>query len=241
MDNNNLDEAPQIRYVNEYKKVGEIFKLKRFGEGTYFDRLLLQTFVTLILIAVLLLISNVNTVVTNNISKGVKEVVSWNISLNGAIDTFKNINNIIPKAKKTLGIVDETAEVTFIMPVDGLVTSPFGERIHPVFNTAKFHTGIDIDSDIGTPIKSSTFGKVIKVGEDDTNGKYVKVKSGKYEVLYAHCNTTLVKENQVVDQGDILAEVGDTGIASGPHLHFEIQIDGQATDPMAILSSAVIQ
>lgn len=241
MDDRNFDEVPQIRYVNEYKKVGDMFKFKGFGERTYFDKLLLQTFVTLIIVAVLLLINNVDTVLTNNISKGVKEVVSWNISLSSAVDTFKNIRTMIPDAKKTLGLAEEDVSVTFVMPVEGVITSPFGERVHPVFNTTKLHTGIDIDAEIGTPIKSATNGIVKEVGEDEYNGKFVRVSVGKYEVIYAHCHKTLVKKGQKVTQGDVLAEVGDTGIVSGPHLHFEIQEEGKPVNPLERLHGASIQ
>lgn len=241
MDNNNFDEVPQIRYVNEYKKAGDLFRFKRYGERTYFDKLLLQTFVTLIIVALLLLINNVNTVLTNNISKSVKEVISWNISFSKAVDTFKNIKTMIPEAKKTLGVEQDNTPVTFILPLEGVVTSPFGERIHPVFNTAKFHTGMDIDAKIGTPIKSSTKGKVKEVGEDEYNGKFVRVVSGQYEVVYAHCFKTLVKQGQKVEQGDIIAEVGDTGIASGPHLHLEIQQNGQPINPADVLNNTGVQ
>lgn len=241
MDNKNFEETPQIKYVNEYKKVGDIFRFKRFGERTYFDKLLLQTFVTLIIVAMLLLINNVDTVLANNISKSVKEVVSWNISLDTAMDTFKNIKTIIPNTKKTLGIEEDNSDITFIMPIEGVITSPFGERTHPVFNTTKLHTGIDIDAEIGTPIKSSSKGTVKAVGEDEYNGKFVRVTVGKYEIVYAHCFKTLVKQGQKLSQGDIIAEVGDTGIVSGPHLHFEIQEDGQSVNPLEKLNSASIQ
>ena len=241
MDNNNFDEVPQIRYVNEYKKVGDIFRFKLFGERTYFDKLLLQTFVTLIIVALLLLVNNVDTVLTNSISKGVKEVISWNISFEKAVDTFKNIKSIIPEAKKTLGMEEDNNNITFIMPVEGSITSPFGERVHPVFNTEKLHTGIDIDAEIGTPIKSSTNGTVTEVGEDEYNGIFVRVEAGKYDVVYAHCYKIIAKKGQKVKQGDIIAEVGDTGIVTGPHLHFEIQEDGTPINPLEKLNSASIQ
>lgn len=241
MDNRNLDETPEIRYVNEYKKLGDVFKFKKFGERTYFDKLLLQTFVTLIIIAFLLMINNINTVITNNISQSVKEVMSWNINFNSAIDTFKNFKDIVPNAKKTLGITEDNSSITFAMPIDGVITSPFGERVHPVFKTNTMHTGIDIDAEIGTSIKSSTNGNVKEVGEDDYNGKFVRIESGNYEIIYAHCFKTLVKQGQKVNQGDIIAEVGDTGVATGPHLHFEIQENKQPIDPLSKLNSASIQ
>jgi murein DD-endopeptidase len=241
MDNNNFDEIPQIRYVNEYKKAGDLFKFRLFGEKTYLDRLLLQTFITLIIVALLLLINNINTVLTNSISKSVKEVINWNVSLENAVDTFKNIKTIIPDAKKTLGIAEDNANITFIMPVEGVVTSPFGERIHPVLNTEKFHSGIDIDAKIGTPIKSSTLGRVSEVGQDDTNGKFVSIEVGKYKMVYAHCHKILVKKDQQVKQGEIIAEVGDTGLVTAPNLHFEIHEGGNPIDPMLKLNSASIQ
>jgi murein DD-endopeptidase MepM/ murein hydrolase activator NlpD len=241
MDNNKFDKTPQIRYVNEYKKFGDIFKFKRYGQRNFFDKLLLQIFVALIIVALLLLINNVDTALTNNISKSIKEVVSWNVSLDNAVDTFKNIKTIIPDAKKSLGIEEDNTNITFTMPVEGAITSPFGERIHPVFNTSKLHTGIDIDAEIGTPIKSATNGTVKDVGEDEYNGKFVRVTSGKYEVVYAHAFKTLVKKGQKVSQGDVIAEVGDTGIVSGSHLHFEVQENGQPVDPAEKLNSASIQ
>lgn len=241
MDNNNYDDDSQIRYVNEYKKLGDIFKFKGFGEKTYFDKLLLQTFVTLIIVALLLLINNINTVITNNISQRVKSVMNWNISLNNAVDTFKNFKTIIPDTSKSLGITEDNTNISFIMPIDGVVTSPYGERIHPVFSTTQFHTGIDIDAEIGDAIKSSTNGIVKEVGEDEFNGKFVRVKSGSYVIVYAHCHKTLVKEGQKVNQGDILAEAGDTGVVSGPHLHFEIQENNQSINPLEKLSNASIQ
>ncbi|MDF2841135.1 MAG: metalloendopeptidase-like rane protein, partial [Clostridia bacterium] len=136
---------------------------------------------------------------------------------------------------------ENNASITFIMPVDGVITSPFGERVHPIFNTTKVHTGIDIDADIGTPIKSSTNGTIKEVGEDEYNGNFVRVASGSYEIVYAHCHRVLVKEGQKISQGDVIAEVGDTGIASGPHLHFEIQENSQPVNPLERLNSASIQ
>lgn len=241
MDNNNFDDNSQIRYVNEYKKLGDVFKFKRFGERTYFDKFLLQSFITLIIVALLLLINNINTVITNNISQSVKAVMNWNISPNKAVDTFKNFKAIIPNTNKSFGITEDNANITFIMPIDGEITSPFGERIHPVFNTVKFHTGIDIDADIGMSVKSSTKGRVKEVGEDEFNGKFIRIESGSYIIVYSHCHKTLVKEGQKVNQGDIIAEVGDTGVVSGPHLHFEIQENNQPINPLEKLNSASIQ
>ena len=126
----------------------------------------------------------------------------------------------------------DTNSSAFIMPLEGEVTSLFGERIHPVFNTIKEHNGIDIDGNYGDKIKASMEGRVSKVGEDSTLGKYIKIENGIYGTLYAHCSKVIVREGQNVKQNDIIAEVGDTGLASGPHLHFEIWADGKPINPL---------
>lgn len=243
MNNNNFENIPRPKYIKEYRKFGTAFKTKKYGEKNYLDKFLAQSFISLVTIAAVLLINNINISFTNTISEGIKSTINWNMNFSNALGTFSNIKNIIPKAKVNLGeaeVLQESPESnpSFIMPVDGEITSEYGERVHPVFKTVKMHTGIDIDSPLGTPIKSSTAGKVLKVGEDTTNGKYVRVESGKYEVVYAHCYKINVVEGQSVKQGDILGEVGDTGVASGPHLHFEIQKDGKALNPMDMLMGA---
>lgn len=241
MNNNNFENIPRPRYVKEYRKLNDMFKFRKYGERSYLDKLLMQSFISLVTVAVILFVSSINTGFTNSISDGIKNTINWNMNFSKAIDTFSNFRNIIPEAKKTLGssedtqgkAFDEAAPATeFIMPVEGQITSEFGERVHPVFKTVKMHSGIDIDAALGTPIKSSSAGKVKQVGEDAINGKYVRIQSGKYEVVYIHCYKIYVKEGQPVKQGDIIGEVGDTGLASGPHLHFEIQLEGEAINPM---------
>ncbi|HYE81258.1 MAG TPA: M23 family metallopeptidase [Clostridia bacterium] len=240
MNNNNFENIPRPKYIKEYRKFSTVFKPKRYGEKSYLDRFLMQSFISLVTVAVVLLINNINMSFTNTISEGIKTTINWNMDFSKALGTFSNIGNIIPEAKENLGVAEVGMEgsednISFIMPVDGEITSEYGERVHPVFQTVKMHNGIDIDAEIGTPIKSATSGKVLKVSEDSINGKYVRVKSGKYEVVYAHCYKIIVKEGQSINQGDILGEVGDTGIVSGPHLHFEVQVDGKAVSPMELL------
>lgn len=240
MNSHNFESIPRPRYVKEYRKFGTMFKPKRYGEKSYLDRFMIQSFISLIIVAVVLLINNININLTNMISEGIKTTINWNINLSDALGTFSNIRNIIPEAKNDMSMTKIEMQSfednpSFIMPVEGEITSEYGERVHPVFKTVKMHNGIDIGAEIGTPIKSSTAGKVLKVGVDAINGKYIRVKSGKYEVVYAHCYKVNVKEGQSVKQGDILGEVGDTGLTSGPHLHFEVQMDGKPVSPMEML------
>ncbi|KUO72160.1 MAG: hypothetical protein APF77_09630 [Clostridia bacterium BRH_c25] len=240
MNNNNFENIPRPKYIKEYRKFGAVFKPNKFGEKSYLDRFLMQSFISLVTVAAVLLINNINISFTNTISEGIKTTINWNMDFSKALGTFSNIGNIIPEAKENLGVAEVGMESfednpSFIMPVEGEITSEYGERVHPVFQTVKMHNGIDIDAKIGTPIKSATAGKVLKVAEDEINGKYLRVKSGKYEVIYAHCYKIDVKEGQSVKQGDILGEVGDTGLVSGPHLHFEVQEDGKSVSPMELI------
>lgn len=240
MNNNNFENIPRPRYVREYKKFGTSLKGNRYGERNYLDKFLLQAFISLVVAAAVLLINNIDMGFTKTISEGINTTINWNVDFSDAVGTFTDIRSLIPEAKEKAGVSDVGIESfednpTFIMPVDGTITSEFGERVHPVFNTVKMHTGIDIDAEIGTPIKSSTAGTILKVGEDNINGKYIRVQSGKYEVVYAHCYKVSVKEGQKVKQGDILGETGDTGVVSGPHLHFEVHEDGKPVSPMELL------
>jgi len=240
MDNNNFENIPRPRYVKEYRKFGAAFKTRRYGERNFGDRFLMQSFISLVAIAAVLLVNNINIGIANTISDGIRTTINWNMDFSKVLGTFRNIGNIVPEAKENLGVAQVGIESfedspSFIFPVEGEITSEYGERIHPVFKTVRMHTGIDIDAAIGTPIKSSTAGTVTTVGEDETNGKYVSVRSGKYDVIYAHCYKITVKEGQKVQQGEIIGETGDTGITSGPHLHFEIQEAGKPVSPMEML------
>ncbi|MFZ5352944.1 MAG: M23 family metallopeptidase [Bacillota bacterium] len=242
-DNNDFDNiydnVPEIRYVNEYRKLGDIFSFRRIGERSMLERLLLQSFVSLAAILLLILASSINTVPTNYITSGAKSAVTWDISFSSVIDTFSEFKEVIPKARKTFGLEENTSEKGLIMPVEGIITSGFGVRIHPVFNTEKMHNGIDIDAQIGTPIKAAASGKVIEIGEDEINGKYIKIENSKYRTVYAHCHRILVKEGSSIKQGDIIAEVGDTGLVSGPHLHFEIWKNDTPLDPVEVIDTSI--
>lgn len=254
MNENNFSNVPKPKYVTEYRKLGELFRGKRPGEKSYLDKLVLQTFISLVIIALVLFINNINTDFTKSLSAGIKTTISWNVDFSKTIDTFSNLKNLIPEAKKSLmpeGNGNNSTETTggglglftsgnretlFIMPVDGTISSEFGEKLNPVFNTTRMHNGIDINAEIGTPIVSATSGTVTKVGTDGTNGNYVNVKTDNYDIIYGHCLKIAVKEGQQVKQGEKIAEVGDTGIVSVPGLYFEVREDGKPIDPAGLIN-----
>lgn len=125
----------------------------------------------------------------------------------------------------------------FIRPLAGPITSPFGYRTHPIFNTRKFHSGIDIGASMNTPIKASNTGKVIMAGWYGGYGKVVIIDHGvirgqSITTLYGHMNTINVSQGQYVKQGQIIGRVGTTGYSTGPHCHFEVRVKGQPRNPL---------
>lgn len=130
---------------------------------------------------------------------------------------------------------DEAEEIP-VMPVNGVVTSPYGTRIHPFYNTESFHSGRDIAADEGTDIISALEGVVSVVGVGQNSGNYIKLKhENGYETLYCHCSAIYASEGQTVKKGEVIAAVGHTGLATGPHLHFEVHKNGQLIDPAELL------
>jgi murein DD-endopeptidase MepM/ murein hydrolase activator NlpD len=121
---------------------------------------------------------------------------------------------------------------TAVWPVAGQITSGFGYRIHPVSGAVQYHTGVDIAAETGTPIPAVEAGTVISVGFDGGYGLCVIIEhEGGYTTFYGHANRILVAEGQRVKQNQVIAEVGDTGVSTGPHLHFEVRLNGEPVDP----------
>ncbi len=118
----------------------------------------------------------------------------------------------------------------FIWPVDGVLTSRFGIR------HGRRHDGIDIGAPRSTPIRASAKGKVLYVGQQRGYGNLVIIRHEKnYITVYAHNSKNLVKEGQEVKQGQVIAEVGQTGRATGPHVHFEIRERTKPRNPLFFL------
>ncbi len=120
----------------------------------------------------------------------------------------------------------------FIKPVIGPITSPFGMRFHPILHRWLMHTGVDIGVPYGTPIHAAAAGVVIMAGYMRGYGYTVIIDhGGGVSTLYAHCEELLVHEGEHVDQGKVIGLVGSTGLATGPHLHFEVRINGVPVNP----------
>ncbi len=123
------------------------------------------------------------------------------------------------------------------MPINGRITSEFGYRDHPIYGEELFHKGIDIGGDYGDKIKVVLSGEVVEAQYDSGYGYYMKIRhSDNTYTLYAHCQKLLKKVGQRVNKGDIIAEVGSTGVSTGPHCHFEIIINGTYINPRWVLN-----
>lgn len=119
-----------------------------------------------------------------------------------------------------------------IWPVKGWVTSGFGPRISPFTEKPAWHDGLDIGAAANAPVQAPAQGRVTNVGFDPKLGNIVKLDHGYgIETLYGHLAKSLVKEGQRVKRGDVVGLVGSTGLATGPHLHYMVKINGQTLDP----------
>ena len=124
---------------------------------------------------------------------------------------------------------------SFIIPLQGTITSRFGPREATEIVSAN-HGGIDIGADEGTTFVASMEGTVSYLSSEGDYGLHVWIQNGDVETLYAHCKNIYVQEGQQVKQGEVIGEVGSTGRATGPHLHFEIRKSQRRVDPEYILS-----
>ncbi len=138
---------------------------------------------------------------------------------------------------KTARDTDIQVASGFIKPIQGRITSPFGWRTHPIFNSKSFHSGVDIGGPNLGAIRASNSGKVIYSGWYGGYGKVVIVEHGivngkPITTLYAHMNSTAVAKGQRVSKGQVLGYEGTTGYSTGPHCHFEVRVNGQPNNPL---------
>jgi len=118
-----------------------------------------------------------------------------------------------------------------LRPVPGVIESGFGPRVHPITGKTRMHTGLDMHGNAGTPILAAEDGKVIFSGIKGGYGKAIMIDHGGGMVtLYAHQSKLLVKEGERVAAGDVIGLIGSTGLSTGPHLHFEVRINGDPVD-----------
>ncbi len=148
-----------------------------------------------------------------------------------SLDTLQNLAN---NQQNMLASIPSVKPVREDMLQKGMsVLSGFGYRIHPVYKIRKFHAGMDFPARIGTAIQSSGDGVVVQTGWHQGYGNCVKVSHGYgYETLYGHMSRITVRLGEKVKKGQKIGEVGDTGLSTAPHLHYEIHHKGNPINPI---------
>lgn len=181
--------------------------------------------------------------------KIIKSAIAQNQNM---IDKYKNDRRAYEQAERELarqsasiqnlisrnGSSDvKVSSAGFVRPIGGRITSPFGWRTHPIFKSKTFHSGVDIAGPNLGSIRASNSGKVIYNGWYGGYGKVVILDHGTINgkpitTLYAHMSSISVKNGQYVNKGDILGYEGTTGYSTGPHVHFEVRVNGKPNNPM---------
>ncbi|MFO8054877.1 MAG: M23 family metallopeptidase [Bacteroidales bacterium] len=147
----------------------------------------------------------------------------------------KSFDDVIVMARKKEQMLES---IPAIQPINNKnlkrIASGFGYRIHPVYKTMRMHAGIDFTAPRGTPIYATGNGKITKPDEGMAGyGKHVVLDHGYgYKTVYAHMNKVIVRRGQHVKRGEIIGYVGNTGVSTGPHLHYEVRKNGKPVNPV---------
>ena len=170
--------------------------------------------------------SMINKLKTNRIAyeRSERELERQSASLQSMLSAYRNSTVVASKTG-------------FMKPIGGPITSPFGTRIHPIFKSRSFHSGVDIGGPNYGSIKASNSGKVIYTGWYGGYGKVVIIDHGLIggrptTTLYAHMSSIKVNNGQNVSKGQVIGLEGTTGYSTGPHCHFEVRINGKPNNPM---------
>jgi len=166
---------------------------------------------------------------------------AWAISVQARAETFLDL---FEKAEPDLSQLMEDLEdmkllkdaLPSVWPTRGDFTSGFGWRKNPLGQRWRFHSGIDIAERRGTPIYAVGDGTVVRAFFNEGYGRMVEIDHGfGISTVYAHCHVIRVREGQRVDAGDLIGTMGSTGRVTGPHLHFEVRLEGHAVNPLDYL------
>ena len=148
----------------------------------------------------------------------------------------QNQNNVAGSGS-TSNVTPSTSGFISPLPGGAYVTCAYGWRIHPIWGDKRFHSGVDLGASQGTPIYAIAAGTVTTATYGDANGYYVSISHGNgYGSVYCHMTNYIVSVGDSVSQGQVIGYVGSTGWSTGPHLHFEIHVNGSTVNPMDYIS-----
>ena len=177
-----------------------------------------ETIVLLIVLAIVISIATISLASTEVKVENIKKVdFDYNYELN-----IEESNN--------------NKELVLINPIESdelMISTTFGERVHPFSNEKIYHNGIDIVAENGDKVLAIADGLVLETGFDIKKGNYVIINHNDLTSEYNHLSKILVNQNEYVSQGDIIGKVGQTGYATGPHLHFSLKnAEGEYINPL---------
>ena len=221
----------------------------------FFKKLIRQTIYCTLILCTLIIANNVEAVRKTSLWQNMVYLLGYDIDLEETRQTFNNalayIKEKMPQTENEetqntqetdeamqmqIDVTDIKNITKVLRPVSGAATSRFGKRINQNGIEEK-HTGVDLEAEIGTPVRASIAGKVIEVKElTDSFGKFIRIQNGDIITTYAHCSSIEVNVGEEVNQGAVIAYSGDTGNVTGPHLHFEITKNGRYVDPGFLLT-----
>ncbi len=138
---------------------------------------------------------------------------------------------------------DRLASTPSIMPTTGWLSSNFSRsRQHPLLHISRPHEGIDVTAPMGAPIVAPASGVVVRAGTEPGYGRVIEIDHGNGIVTkYAHCSRLVAPRGKRVTRGEVIAMVGNSGISTGPHLHYEIHVNGRVVDPLTyVLPGAIV-
>jgi murein DD-endopeptidase MepM/ murein hydrolase activator NlpD len=142
------------------------------------------------------------------------------------MDLYRRTLDEVPVRKPVVGETD--------------MTSSFGMRMHPILRRLAIHTGIDLRGDVGEPVRATATGKVTIAGRQGGYGNMVEISHGNgLATRFGHLSEISVKVGQVVRIGEMVGRIGSTGLSTGPHLHYETRVNGEAVDPQKFLRAGL--
>lgn len=187
------------------------------------------------------------TTLSRTVADAVKYVLVTETDFAYIADTLANYapkNMDVSVLKRVQNTVTKPADPLLYMvkPVDGKLISPFGWQVHPILKQEMMHEGIDLEAPLGSPVKAAAAGKAKTVTDSAQYGKMLILEhSQEVDSVYGHLGEVLVKPGDAVTQGQVVARVGKTGIASTPMLYFEVREKGTAVDPLSRIKGDLVK
>ena len=133
-------------------------------------------------------------------------------------------------------------DINFMIPVEGIVTGVYGTQRYYNGEKGNYHNGHDIAADTGTPIYSPSSGKVILTGDYYYNGKFTMINHGNNLIsIFLHMNDIHVSKGSIVEKGELLGTVGNTGLSTGPHLHWSVLLNNTYVDPLGLVKNIKVK